>query len=263
MVSLFWSIAMMAVMYYICGLVFVQGTLQHLHTTAEDDFDPIKRAALQKAFSSVPEAMLSLFYTQTGGDWMKYYDALLDVGYLYSSLYLGFVGFSMVAFWNVITALFVEEAIEIARPDREEKVFVERERQVDEAHELSRMCVEADTDGSGKLSKDEFHAQIANPDSALRVYLEAEGLDVVDARLFYDLLRGCAVGEEEVDIHGFVRGLMKIRGVARSIDIQALMWQTNVIYTKIQSRLGRMEEIMGPVQNQGGTRPNLQSVLAL
>jgi hypothetical protein len=244
LLSLFWSFVMMLVMYYICGLVFVQGAAQYMHYQTNVDIDPTVSEQLQLYFGSVGISMITMFQANTGGqDWKTFYDCLTPTGYLYSSLYLAFMVFSQIAFFNVLTALFVEHAIQIAKPDRDDRVLLDRQAHLLESTELTKLFNEADKDGTGKISVEEFAVQMDDNQSPLRVYLEADGIDVSDAALFFSLLRSCCgSGEEEVDINAFVAGLMKIRGGATSLDVQALVWQTQLIFKTMSQHFEIVEK---------------------
>jgi hypothetical protein len=247
MVSLFWSLVMMVIMYYICGLLFVQGAATYLRE--EQDADPARREEVVRFFGSVGSAMLTMFKATTGGeDWNRFYAVLLNVGHLYSSLYLCYIAFTVVAFFNILTALFVEHAIEIAKPDRDDIVLHKRQARMLEAAELTSLFAEADKDGTGKISTEEFAEQMEDPVSPLRVYFEADGIDVSDAALFFDLLQSCVEPNgttcAEVDIKAFVLGLMKIRGGATSLDMQALVWQTQLIFRTMGQHFQIIEDMM-------------------
>merc|ERR1712060_836182 len=57
-----------------------------------------------------------------------------------------------------------------------------------------------------------------------RFYFSARGLDINDTETFFKMLASCT-GSDEVDIDTFVRGCMKMKGQASSIDVQMLLYE--------------------------------------
>eukprot|EP00928_Gymnodinium_smaydae_P073445 TRINITY_DN56653_c0_g1_i1.p1 TRINITY_DN56653_c0_g1~~TRINITY_DN56653_c0_g1_i1.p1 ORF type:complete len:569 (+),score=72.11 TRINITY_DN56653_c0_g1_i1:35-1741(+) len=127
--SLVWSIVMMWIVFYMFSMVFVQGVATLLQQTGR-----VSYGDTTELFGSVEACFLSLFKSVCGGDdWSKFYEALLPVGRAYSSLYLFFVAFSHIAFLNILTGIFVENALKHAVPEHEREC-------------PSEMCSEAEED---------------------------------------------------------------------------------------------------------------------
>merc|ERR1711972_1206913 len=73
-ISLFWSVIMLLLFFFMFGIAFVQSSTNWLREP--DNFDNPDGEVLQLEFSSVQLAMLALFRASTGGD---------DWGYFYSA----------------------------------------------------------------------------------------------------------------------------------------------------------------------------------
>jgi hypothetical protein len=245
MASLFWSLVMMLMIFFMFGLCFVQGVTGYLLAEGAGDEE------LVYYFGSVQTAVWTLFAVVTGGlEWADFFDPLVRVGRLYSSLFLFFVAFAHVALMNILTALFVEHAIDIAKPDREALVFDLRRAMLERDEELGELFQMVDKDGSGTLSLKEFSEQMRNSDGALRTFLEAEGLDIRDADLFFRML-SAHTADGTVSIKAFIDGCNKLTGGPTSLDMQAIMWQMQVMQRHSEDhaegtrqRLNTIEEAM-------------------
>merc|ERR1719329_233361 len=104
---------------------------------AEVSVDPTLRENIIQDFGSVATAMRSLFMSATGGnDWTEYHKTVKALGPAYDYLYLFFVAFALIAFFNVITGVFAEKAMALAMPSMEEMTSRRRTREVKDAEEL-------------------------------------------------------------------------------------------------------------------------------
>jgi hypothetical protein len=247
---------MMALIFYMFALMFVQGTVTFLNELAasgelEGKLQEPQYKALILFFGNVEEAMLSLFKATTGGDdWSRFYDMLRTTGITNTGIFVFFVAFSQVALMNILTGLFVEQAMKLAEPDREALFLEKRKAELRSVQELAVICNDLDVDGNGYISEEEFLAQIQNVGSKLRTYMGALGLDKKDAELFFWMLKS-ANFNMAVEIRSFVAGLVKLKGGATSLDMQALVFQTRIIHR----RLDDLATNMGYPDERHGTIP--------
>merc|ERR1711933_2484 len=103
-----------------------------------------------------------------------------------------------------------------------------------------------DTDHNGFISETEFKNHL-QPGSKLRHYLGALGLNRKDAELFFWMLKGANVNEDSVDIRAFVAGLVKLKGGATSLDMQALIFHTQAINRKLDDLSASMSPMDRPL----------------
>merc|ERR1712032_1506954 len=242
--SLFWSIVMMALIFYLFGALFVQNTAGALKSDPYMEAE-IKNGLLDK-FGSVQGAMLSLFQTITGGeDWSKDYVLVKATGYPSSVMYLFFIAFTEIAFMNILTGLFIENALKQAQPDRSLQAIEHRKQQILGTMQLEELCKVMDTDTNGKITVEEFTRAMLDPQVQGRLVLL--GLDIRDTETFFRMI--VDGGDDlEVYIEDFVNGCMKLKGEATSLDIQVLMFKTKLAYrrqkewfTRVSDRLQAIE----------------------
>jgi len=233
-ISLLWSFVMLAFVYYLFGLVFVQSlTLFLLDGGGEvlvdvaDGPDLELKGLVMKYFGSVEKAMASLWIATMGGnDWNYLYSVVVETGVLNSILFVFFIGFIQISLMNILTAVFVERAMRLAQPDTMAQAREQRMKERSEAEELRRMCLEMDANNSGTVSADEFREHIESQE--MRCYFSVLGLDIRNAQEFFEMLVFISDGQE-VDIDTFVEGCMQMRGHATGIAQQNLIMETRLL----------------------------------
>jgi len=225
MLSLFWSFVGLMFIFYIFGLVFVQGVVSHLREN-----NGVVEEATREKFGSVGRAMLSLYMASSGGDdWGNFYTDISTLGVKNSVLFIAFMLFIQIAVMNIVTGIFVENAMKYAVPDREAIALQQHKKDLSEAEALRQLCMDIDRDNSGRITLHTFcETYESNP--RLRDHLAVLGLDIYDAQRFFEILSAFH-NDEHVDIDSFVSYCLRLRGFATSIDLQNLMLQSSIIYT--------------------------------
>jgi hypothetical protein len=97
---------------------------------------------------------------------------------------------------------------------------------------------EADTDGDNVLSWDEFSEYLA--DNTAAVFFSSLGLDVHVAQALFVLLD--VDDDNTVNIDEFVHGCIRLKGGARSIDVNMLLYQSEKMqhqFLECMDSLGR------------------------
>merc|ERR1740130_789488 len=92
-------------------------------------------------FGSVQDAIMSLIQATTGGnDWNIFYKAVAPTGSTNSALFIFFIGFFQIALLNVLTGIFVENAMKLAQPDPYTLALEQRKQELVEASDLRHVC---------------------------------------------------------------------------------------------------------------------------
>merc|ERR1712039_553539 len=74
------------------------------------------------------------------------------------------------------------------------------------------------------MSHQEF-LDMFNTHQEIRGFFSVQGLDINDAEMFFMMLKDAEHGEDSVEIDAFVDGCMKMKGVAKSLDVQYLRFR--------------------------------------
>lgn len=219
--SLFWSMMMLVLVFYIFALVLVNSTTGYLALNLENH-DEYDITAIHSVLGTVQRTMLTLYMAATGGDdWAVFYNVIVSTGTFNAVVFIVYVGFIEIAVMNILTGLFVESAMKLAQPDQDIKALEVCRAEVSQQQQLMRLCTELDADGSGTLTKEEFSRHMK--DGKLKYFLATLGLDIRDAERFFEILDDT---NSEIDIGLFVDACMKLKGNATSIDLQDLTLKT-------------------------------------
>lgn len=150
---------------------------------------------------------------------------------------------------NILTGVFVENAMKLAEPDVAEIVMEKRKADAQEVQELKRLCSSLDVDGSGLISEAEFAVQMRNPSSYLRTYLEGLGLDKMAVKRFFAMLSDGS-GTQEVDVETFAQGCLKIRTPATALDMMSTAMTAQAMRCQMQAMEERLN--FGKAAGAGG-----------
>merc|ERR1719171_2977142 len=95
------------------------------------------------------------------------------------------------------------------------------------------MFLEADLDGDGSVSYDEFQNHLK--DNRVKAYLRTLDLEAAEAEDLFGLLD--LDGSGSVDIEELVMGCLKLKGQAKSIDVQLLMYENQHMMDQMKNTM--------------------------
>merc|ERR1719428_216447 len=124
----------------------------------------------------------------------------------------------------------------MAGKDQELVIEEELSRKGSDVNEFVRMFEEADADGNGNVSWDEFTAHME--DDRVKAYFRVLDLNIDEAEQLFVLLDPHKNGEVSID--DFVKGCVRMKGGAKSVDIQTLLFYNK----QILDDLGKMRDQM-------------------
>jgi len=243
-VQLFWSWVMLAFVYYVFALALVQNLSSFMSLEADELDEELVKSILQ-SYGSVERGMLSLLKSTTGGeDWEVSYFIFENSGVHNILIFIVFLLFFQICLVNILTAVFIERALKLARPDTATRAQERRTLEAELAFELQQICTMMDEDGSGKISKREFQQVMAS--HQMRSCLAVLGLDVRNAEQFFEMLLHEDISEE-VDVASFVQACMRMRGGASTIDAH---WMLLEVYRRFHEQETLLKGII--MQQQRG-----------
>jgi hypothetical protein len=225
--AVFVMCALMLMMYLsIFAIFFVQGW------TARLSEDPsihggVLHKTVHQDFGDVPTAMVSLFMALSGGqDWIAFYTTIRELGPLYTVLYFFFFLFALMSFFNVITGVFCEKAMSLARPGPHEQMIRRRQKEMRDAKEMIALLKKVVGLSGPTISDEDFDALME--DEEIVTYFEVRGLSTTSARRFFTVLKQLTK-EETLDFATFVSACVKLDGPASSIDLHVMDMETRAI----------------------------------
>jgi len=232
--ALFWCALIVFTAIYLFAVFFLDGATEFVRDNPLDRAGPIA-LQLEENFGSVMRAMICLFMTISGGiDWKDATTPLRSVHWSYEPIFVFYAFVMLFGVLNVVVATFVENTAQISRKDKEAMVFNEMRRVTEYAECIKAFFHDADTDKSGMLSWEEFERHL--DDNRVKAYFQALELDVSEAHLLFELLD--QDDSDAVEIDEFVGGCMRLKGTARSLDVNMIMRRID----RLSARLDKSSE---------------------
>jgi len=236
----------LGIILFIFSIFVVQGVTSHLHwqnETAEGKTiqELELRATLLELFGGIPSAALCLFMMVSGGiDWRDAMLPMKQVHDFYEYFFACYVFFMVVGVLNVVIGAFVATTGEIVARDRDLVIEAEMAQLTAYLGQVRSFFTDADCDESGKLSVAEFKSILG--DKRMCAYFHALGLDVSQGELLFHLLDKDDSGG--LSLTEFLGGCMRLRGQAKSLDVNLLMRETRNLSKRLAD-LKRSTEALG------------------
>merc|ERR1712007_14629 len=161
----------------------------------------------------------------------------LSPGWLYGGLFMLFTFITFFGVMNVLTAVFVESAMLVASHERDLLVHEKELQRKLYVEHLRAMFEQTDSDQSGSITFDEFESLFDNP--RMNALLDALEINAVDAQGFFSLLDTDDSGA--IDIEEFCDGCLRLKGDAKSFDINCLMHENRKLTQRIKTMMYRSE----------------------
>ena len=227
--SMVWVWILMCFIIYGFALIFTFGVEQHLDDAALVGSDAHRELAAR--FGMLYLAMTTLFMAITGGvSWEVLWAMLDSMSAGYGMLLTAFVFFFLIGVMNIVTSLFVEQANQASKRDKDLTTQHEMQEEKISADHLTQFFEDADEDGSKNLSLEELTTYLE--DEQVKAYLSTLGLDVSEAEALFRLLDDDDSGE--VGISEFITGCSKLRGAAKSIDVNLLIHENRKLHKLVE-----------------------------
>uniref|UniRef100_A0A7S0ZYP7 EF-hand domain-containing protein n=1 Tax=Noctiluca scintillans TaxID=2966 RepID=A0A7S0ZYP7_NOCSC len=208
---------------------------------------------LKDAFGSMPRMVLTLFLSISGGrDWWEVLELFFQLPAVYSAFFLFFMLVLVLAVLNIITGIFVKEAMDMAHLDRDLQMQLELEENRYFLKKLKLLFERIDADGGGTMSLEEFEAHMESDE--LRVLFSLLGLDVQDAVSFFKVLD--VDGSNELQIEDFVMGCMRHKGNSTMdlecsvMDIKKMLKKQVVGVTELGEQVQRIASSLHTLRSQ-------------
>jgi voltage-gated sodium channel len=239
-VSLFWSVAMLFIIFYMFSLMLVQSVTDFL---AENPTAAVAED-LRLYYGSVQKCLWTLFATCFGADgWNMYFNPLAEAGWGAQVIFSVYILFLNVALMNILTGIFVERALEVAAGDQQAKAQKLHEKVMEDAHELIKMCQAHDPDSDNKMTPEDFQAMLQNEE--FERFMHFVGLDVHNVQGFFEMI---SENEEDIDIATFVAGCMALRGEAKATDQLYIMLEVEKMKANQEDVKSELEKLVSAVQ---------------
>lgn len=219
--SLIYALCLLCMIMDSFGIVFTEAANDMIR---ESELDDRELETLERYYGTVPRATFSLFKSISGGeDWGALIKPLSFSGqhFLYVTLFIGYISFTYFAVLNVMTGVFCHNAIEMAEKDSELLVH-QLLRDKDAISEWLRSIFEdkLDISHNGSVTLQDFEQHLRDPQ--LKAWFASIDLEFEDGWTLFKFLDQRKSGL--VCIEDFVQGCCQLRGHAKKIDIERIVY---------------------------------------
>ena len=178
------AVVLMSMVMFLFGVAFMQGLSLHAESGTATEQDVF---VMQTFFPSLIMTILTLFMSITGGvNWSDIFDVLLHSGLFFGMLFVLYIALTVLAVLNIVTGLFVNEALEHAMLDRDVRARIELERRQSDMETLKEIFAKVDVENTGRITLDQFVAYMEIPQ--VKALFAVMGLDISDAVAFFEAL---------------------------------------------------------------------------
>jgi len=232
--ALIWAMVMLALIIYIGSLVIASTAGIWLESQLRHEGDNWLSLALKsdptgdvyevaRRFGSLARTANTLLQIMLGGlDWGDVVDMSMATGALIPVMLYLFVAYTMLAVLNVITGVFVDNALENRKKQHQYQIDKAKESEEDLAEQLQCLFSLADVDGNGYLTQTELAAmlEIEELDAIFKMW----GFQREDLFQLWTMMD--ADRDSQITFKEFFETVEKVRGHARSIDVKFLLAET-------------------------------------
>eukprot|EP00746_Dinoflagellata_sp_MGD_P026909 gnl/MRDRNA2_/MRDRNA2_163420_c0_seq1.p1 gnl/MRDRNA2_/MRDRNA2_163420_c0~~gnl/MRDRNA2_/MRDRNA2_163420_c0_seq1.p1 ORF type:complete len:489 (+),score=99.30 gnl/MRDRNA2_/MRDRNA2_163420_c0_seq1:58-1467(+) len=244
--SLFWSSILLLLVMYIYAVHLTQHVADVLKsgmgTFGDNPESEETIENLKKWYGSLGRAILSLLQAISGGaDWGDLLEPLVEsssLPFMHALVFAAYIIFTSVALLNVVTGVFVDNAMKATAEDKEMVIHDQLKTQHSAVNDVKRLFEETDGNGSGEVSWEEFEQHLENP--KVQAYFSSLELDASEARGLFKLLD--IDGNGTVNRNEFIMGCMRLKGHAKSVDVATLMYENKKMLAKWTSFMAFCED---------------------
>jgi len=170
---------------------------------------------------------------------------MLEIGVVYGLLFLVYVAVMFFALLNIVTGIFVNDAVEMAQLDRDVMMRFEQDNRRHVMKSLEGIFAQIDK-GTGLVTLEDFSASLERPHiAALLSHLQLEISDAVSLFKALDV-----DGSEGLEMEEFVMGCLQIRGQAKTVDMVTLMRENKRLMKKLTKSSSRHEDSLNHINKQ-------------
>jgi len=204
-------------MMFVFGLALLGGLSTYLSDTPPAAVSEEFMNDVKTHWGSVPMAVLSLYKATSGGsDWEPLAAPFEEAGGMCYGLFLAYIALSTIAVLNVVTGIFVDNAMTVV--GRDAQLVLEEILDRPEITTLRRFLRSQDPTDTGMVSKKTLRALITDKNVILRSFLDVVQLGFSDASEVFTLLSSGGM----LDIEEFIHGCTRLRADLKGIDTIAI-----------------------------------------
>lgn len=178
-----------------------------------------------RLWSSVPEAMLTLFMAISGGiDWDDALIPLQEVSPVAVAALLLYIVITVFTVVNVVTGVFCNTAIESAAADKDIAVMKQMRKHAAQVQVLKNVFREIDEKSNKSITMEDLEEAMSA--HKLSSFLQSMGIDTEDVMTLFQIID--SDGSGFIDVDEFVTGCMRLHGPAKSLDVAKMGFENQI-----------------------------------
>eukprot|EP00811_Abedinium_folium_P010807 NODE_1999_length_2314_cov_10.586648.p1 GENE.NODE_1999_length_2314_cov_10.586648~~NODE_1999_length_2314_cov_10.586648.p1 ORF type:complete len:625 (-),score=137.58 NODE_1999_length_2314_cov_10.586648:329-2203(-) len=214
---LLWSAIVLGFIFTIMSMGMNALLTPYMEPDGEGDISLATRQSLFTYFGSYTRSMYTMFELTTGNFVPVTRLLTENVGEGYGAflfIYRFIVGFAVV---KVITGVFMHETFRVAASDDDLMVVQKLRTMQKHAKKMNRLLDCLDQSHDGNISREEFLSLLKHKN--LKMWLASMDIEVDNLNVLFEVL---ANGDDDITKDELVKGISRLRGPARSIDLVAV-----------------------------------------
>eukprot|EP00930_Biecheleria_cincta_P049867 TRINITY_DN3506_c0_g1_i1.p1 TRINITY_DN3506_c0_g1~~TRINITY_DN3506_c0_g1_i1.p1 ORF type:complete len:636 (-),score=134.91 TRINITY_DN3506_c0_g1_i1:51-1958(-) len=201
---------------------------------SEDAGTPRAGQVIFENYGSLLRTTYTLFQVMLGGvSWREVCDPLFSMDWVSPVLLIAYIAFALLAAMNIITGVFVDNAMQSAALQRDFLIQKEIDMKEKFIVQLKEMFAVLDQDGTGTVDKYEMRRMFE--DETLSAYFRTLGFATTHAEQLFQLLD--EDGDGQIATDEFLDGCLRMQGPARNMDVHMMMMESRMFRKKIAAAL--------------------------
>eukprot|EP00928_Gymnodinium_smaydae_P041008 TRINITY_DN27771_c0_g1_i1.p1 TRINITY_DN27771_c0_g1~~TRINITY_DN27771_c0_g1_i1.p1 ORF type:complete len:600 (-),score=84.79 TRINITY_DN27771_c0_g1_i1:76-1728(-) len=225
--SLTTSMLLLSIMMLVPGITLCQLLQEFI---IDDTQDLHWRRWAWQHYGSALRSCYTFFEIVLAGCWPNYVRPLIEqVNEWYALFFVFYICLVVFAVTRIITAIFLKETMDMAMSDTEmvnSEQTLKRNAYLDRVH---RYFQEADADGNGSLTQDEFASLLLNEE--VKAWFLVLGLEAHEINTLFHLLEN---GDGMVTIDDFINGVNLLKGQSRNYDVIKIQREIQKVHGELQ-----------------------------
>jgi len=223
--SLFWSMVLLMILMYTFAVFLSQSLQYDLSELLASPGNEEMKLFLHNNYGTATKATWTMFEITFSGGWPTWVSPVVaEVSTAYTFIFALYVTVVVFAVTRIITALFLKDTLARAAEDTEMMLRETARKKASCVKQLREMFNSADKSGDGYITQDEFRQLLSHPE--VKAHCAVLELPVWEIEQLYALIDD---GDGLVSYEEFCKGVMRIKGPARSLDVITVLHNIRAI----------------------------------
>jgi len=240
--SLAWTLLLLVLLFYSFGVIICQTVTDHCRYAATGADVPACEPDLLRFWSNIPDSMLTLFLSISGGlSWTDALEPLRKVSSIAVVCMIIFIVITVFAVLNVVTGVFCNTAIESASADKDIAIMKQMKKTEAQVNSLKEIFREIDLDSSDHISLQELKDALKTP--KMKSFMNSLDISTQDVWTLFMVVDADNSGEISLD--EFVYGCMQLQGPAKGLQVARMSYENTVMRQEIRKIRDDLEALQG------------------